>query len=353
MGIHVHLAVVADRVSDAAWHSIYEQGRRVAAQWTPRPLSLAWRQIGAERVAQYDLDIEGADGLHIVGDAETLATGESFVFPAVLDRSAPRGDRADPPAVPEGDVLAAVALRNEPASALGLPWCDVLGEQTQGLPYHALIVALGLLVEHALPGTAVVYGDISTRDAEQARRGLAAILGEDVAPPVVVDAERLRRRLAGTVPDGALDRAIRALGPPDPHAEAFAADLLGLLRSLPDGRLLHELEYVAPSCPDLDRLGGGTRELLHRLIEAIRSNIVLGELRERIEQWGAARTREAIARRTEQRGLRMTWRAWDALEAAGLDELAFAYGATCMDTTRWEVHQAVRAVLENRALRRA
>jgi hypothetical protein len=61
MGVRVHLAVVVDRVFDAAWHGIYEKARRVARHWTPRPLSIAWRQIGAERVAQYVLDIEAAD----------------------------------------------------------------------------------------------------------------------------------------------------------------------------------------------------------------------------------------------------------------------------------------------------
>jgi hypothetical protein len=45
--------------------------------------------------------------------------------------------------------------------------------------------------------------------------------------------------------------------------------------------------------------------------------------------------------------------AWDAIEAADLDKLAFLYGAICIDTSRWEVHHAVRAVLENRSLRRA
>ena len=54
----------------------------------------------------------------------------------------------------------------------------LFGAKTQGFPYHALIVALGMLVEHALPGTAVVYGQISASDCEQAQRGVASILDE-------------------------------------------------------------------------------------------------------------------------------------------------------------------------------
>ena len=57
--------------------------------------------------------------------------------------------------------------------------CSLLGSKTQGLPYHSLLVALGLLVENSLPRTAAVYGELSLRDGEEARRGLVAILGRN------------------------------------------------------------------------------------------------------------------------------------------------------------------------------
>ena len=45
--------------------------------------------------------------------------------------------------------------------------------------------------------------------------------------------------------------------------------------------------------------------------------------------------------------------AWDRIEAADLDELTFLFGAVCIDTTRCTTQQAVRAILENPALRNA
>jgi len=123
MGVRVHLAVVVDRVSDAAWHGIYEKARRVAKHWTPRPLSIAWRQIGAVRVAQYVLDIEDADGLHLVGDAETLTTAESFVFPARLGRGGTGWGGSL--ATSHDDVLVALARQHAPEAAGLLRWCDL------------------------------------------------------------------------------------------------------------------------------------------------------------------------------------------------------------------------------------
>lgn len=93
--------------------------------------------------------------------------------------------------------------------------------------------------------------------------------------------------------------------------------------------------------------------MLNKLIDETRSNMVRGELRERVEQWGMDRTLAALARRTMECGIVLTSMAWDAIKAADLDELAFLYGAVCRDMMSWEVHQVVRALLENSALRQA
>jgi hypothetical protein len=69
---------------------------------------------------------------------------------------------------------------------------------------------------------------------------------------------------------------------------------------------------------------------------------ILGEeFRQRIEQWGAAQTREVLARMTFERSVRLTSMAWDAIEVADLDELAFLLGALCVGPMGLEVHHAV------------
>jgi hypothetical protein len=352
MGVYVYLAVTDERVSEAIWQRIYEKARRVAMRWTPAPLSLAWRDIAGIRIAQYTSDIESSDGLHIVGDAGTLTTGESFRFPVTLGR----GGRDQSESVEPGcDVLFAVARRNAPMTQQS-PYRDLFGAKTQGFPYHTLIVALGLLVEHMLPGIAVVYGSISMKDGELARAGLAAILDEEVALPVVLEKERMRRRLAAAMDGAALEEALRELIPIDlqldPHFCAVMADWLGVLDNRPGARVRHELEQVVLSCSDPDLLAAETRRMLRELVVSIRSCMARNEMRHHVEQWGAARTLEALADRT-LRCMRLTSRTWDVLEVADLDELAFVYTAICMDNHEWHLHRALRAVVENHAMRRA
>ena len=55
--------------------------------------------------------------------------------------------------------------------------------------------------------------------------------------------------------------------------------------------------------------------------------------------------------RVSDAALRLTAMAWDAIEAADLDELAFLLGATFIDTLGWNNDHGVRAILENRTLR--
>ena len=302
------------------------------------------------RVGQYVPDIETEYGLYIVGDAETRTTGESFVFPPWVGRAGSRCATGGSLGTAD-DVLAAVTRQHELAEAELARLSELFEGKTLGLPYHTLIVALGLLVENSLPGTAVVHGDISADDGNEAQRGLASILGEAFELPVVVDAERVRKRLAASLNADALEQAIGSLCPPDPYTQGLLGDMLARFDRSPHARLRHELKHVVLTCPDPSVLGTDTRQLLNNLVETIRSGVVRMELRERVEQWGSMRTREAIARQTRERGLQLTSMAWDAIETAQLDELAFLLGATRIDVTVGEARQAVRAVLENQALR--
>ena len=63
---------------------------------------------------------------------------------------------------------------------------------------------------------------------------------------------------------------MRDLEPINPLAEAFAADLLGLIRGSPASRLRHELEEVVLRCSDPGLLGASTREFLGGLVSSIR-----------------------------------------------------------------------------------
>lgn len=348
MGVRVYLALVAPRVDDAAWSAIYADARRVAERWTPRPLAAQWRRVGAEKVVQYSTDVEHLDGFHIVGDAVSKTTAESFVFPSTL------GSDFGPPrqrSCPDGDILVDIARYHEGVPAT-LPWRELFGNKTQGFPYHTLVVALGLLVEHRLPSTALLYGDLSSTDGETARGRLGEILEEEFELPVVADPARLRARLAAELEGEVLERAARDFAPTHWLGEGLAADLLGaMLDGASTSRVHHDLEHVARSCQSPARLHESTRQFLGAVLGNIRGYVQSAELREQLAQRDAVDVHEEIARSLSRRGLPLTAEAWDAIEIADADDLAFALAVARVDAREFAIHHALRALLENRTLR--
>ncbi|HKY41315.1 MAG TPA: hypothetical protein VJN18_35525, partial [Polyangiaceae bacterium] len=113
----------------------------------------------------------------------TKRTAESFDFPE-------RFGAATSSELPgEEDALVELASDSETR-------CSTLfGNKTQSQPYHTLIVAVATLVENRFPGVAVVTGDLSRRDGQDACDLLQRALHEDFRPPVVLDAARMRDRL--------------------------------------------------------------------------------------------------------------------------------------------------------------
>jgi hypothetical protein len=347
MGVYVHLGVVASRVDEASWSAIYADARRVAERWTPRPLGIQWRRIGAEEFGQYTTDIERPEGLHIVGDAASLTTAESFEFPKSLT---PRFFHDPPRESKPGDILVAVASYFAGRRS-GPDWRELFGNKTQGRPYHEFVVALGLLVEHRLPSTALVYGDLSIDDGETARRRLTEILGESFELPVVTDPARLRARLAVALEGDELEEAVRSLEASSSFGDALASDLLGaMLSGSTTSQVHHDLEHVAPTCDSPARLHEPTRQFLAELLTRIREYVQSTELREQLAQRDRVQVHEEIARSLSRR-FRLTSTAWDAIESADVDDLAFTLAAVRAYTDAWEIHYALRALLENRSLR--
>src|SRR4051794_32126479 len=79
----------------------------------------------------------------------------------------------------------------------------------------------------------MVYGNLPISDDEQVRDGLAAILGEEFEPPVVMDVARLRSRLAASLDADAVNIAVDRLGPHSTELYAIAGDLLAGLGGQP------------------------------------------------------------------------------------------------------------------------
>ena len=99
------------------------------------------------------------DGWHICGDANSRLLAESIELPRVLGVESPRQPPSD-------IVLRALAAQSPPYDRQGLRW--LLDNKTQNKPYHSLVLAIAMLIEHRLPHAALMGGDFEPEQAQQA-----------------------------------------------------------------------------------------------------------------------------------------------------------------------------------------
>lgn len=343
MGIHVRVRLLRSQVSRATWERIYADSMRALRGWPDPPLGIGHREVAGVRVIAYTRNFERKDGWSIVGDANSRRGAESFELPTELHPSESPfgvGEAASMAVEPTMDVLQALAEEDA-----GKPsWLScLLGSKTQGLPYHALIVAVATLIENRLPGVALACGDFDIEDADRACCELTRIFGEVFERPVLLDPARIHER----VPD--LDAASLSKRHTLRTVPEVAAILERFCESQRTG-LPADLEAKALVCTDVDQLCEGTRmafAILGIRLAGLASQmqpVPMGEGRVRIML-------QAIAEGTQRQNIRLSDMAWDCIESTGDDTREFLYGLCQLECQRREVHQTYLAIYENPVVR--
>jgi hypothetical protein len=358
MGISIHAIVDPTCFSRSTWNHLYEETVTVLRAWPDPPIRPCHTKIAGVEVPTYTRDVIDPDGWEICGDANSRLTAESIELPRELGVDTPRPPRSE-------IVLRVLATQQAPYDDEGLTW--LLHNKTQGKPFHALVLAIAMLIEHRLPHAAFAGGDFEPDDARQAQAQLQAILGELVALPLCAEPPRLRERLRPHLEGRALERATkRACSEGWGCHGSTAATLLGLLTGSAGSRLRQEVEQ-AVACTDVSQLSEPTREAFESFItqgDALfddgpgrtRSGAEISAKRQKLvtELSGldARRLLQTIACRTRTGHLALTEMAWADIEAASLPELRFLAALARRTPTELVRYQLCRACFESVAIRR-
>ncbi len=190
MGICVSLRIVPTQIDPEAWAAAFDETVSLLAAWRPRLISSEYREVFGTKLHVYTERLRHADAHEVLwdvcGDRESMAVAESHR----VHRTLRAHWLQKAPVTTDVALLAAQESFEDQAGLV-----QVLGDKTQGFPYHYAVLAAGMLVEARFPGAALVSGDIDRAQAEVARDMAQPILGETLPLPVAVDPERLFRRL--------------------------------------------------------------------------------------------------------------------------------------------------------------
>lgn len=347
MGISIHVVVDPTCISKSAWARVYEETVAVLRAWPDPPIGPSYRTVAGVELVAYTRDVFQPKGWHICGDANSRLMAESIELPHELGVDDPR-----PP--PSELLLRVLATREPPYHRQGLCW--LLGNKTQAKPFHLLVVAIAMLIEHRLPHAALAGGDFTPEEAVEAQSRLRAILGEEIPLPMCTEPSRLRERLQPHFGGPALYEAIDGLS----CNGTMAAVFIGLLDGSFGSRPRQEIE-AAVGCTDVSTLDELTREAFELLMG--QSKALFGEAGAQdpdertelpAELAGLDRQQllEVIARGTRKTYLRLTEMAWDDIERASAQELRLLAMLATHPTSGLVAHQLRRAVFESAAIRR-
>ena len=351
MGIRIHTIVDPKSISRTAWQRVYDETITVLNNWPDPPLRPRFREIAGIELVAYSRDVVAPDGWHIIGDANSRLTAESIELPRMLGVDDPR----DPPT---DIVLRALAAESPPYSRGGLRW--LLDNKTQNKPYHSLVLAIAMLLEHRLPHAAFMGGDFTPEQAQAAQPRLEAILHEHIPLPLAVDLPRLRTRLQPYLHGAELSEAVQTLSYRGTLGAVFISVLSGTFGSRP-----HQEIEEAVSCTDvstLDELTLASFELLIGQSKALFGHSTSESESEAFDdpttfppellELDANALLAIIASGTRNTSLRLTEMAWDEIQRASLPELHLLAMLATHPTSGLTAHQLRRAIFESSTIRR-
>ena len=349
MGIYIRAVVDPSCIGRADWERVFDQTVTILRRWPDPPLRPVYREIAGIEVITYSRDVVDWSGWHICGDANSRLLAESIELPRELGVDTPR----DPPS----ELLLRVLASDRPPYDLG-SLRPLLHNKTQGQPFHGLVLAVAMLLEHRFPHAVFVDGDFCAGEAQQAQSQLRTILGEEIALPVSTDPARLLSRLDPHVPEDELDDAVRALSCRGSLARVLLSLFDGPMSSV--GAEVHQEIELAVACTDVSTLHPLTREAFEFFVgqaKALFGRSVPGAPHEamafpaEIDALDPAQLLPRIAQGTMKTRLRLTEMAWDDIARASEPELRLLAMLATHSTSGLLAYQLRRAIFESVAIR--
>jgi len=187
MGIYLGLRILPDAIGEMEWGRFYDQAKRVIHAFEPPPVRFdVEEKFGFTRLV-LTRNLEGQDYkglfLALIGDAKTWGHAEQFyIYHDIRVYREMQEHRAAPAAV-SGDTRH-ILLREEEG-------VDVFFAKTQSYPYHDLVWCLATLAENEFAGSALARGDLKARNWPPAHAWLQQVTGQPLAPPLLLDAQRI------------------------------------------------------------------------------------------------------------------------------------------------------------------
>lgn len=195
MGVYIDLEIIPERISPEEWHETYLETLELLRGCPGEMMGMRRETVNSAHRTVYSRKLERHPDepdkrhWHVVGDFETMETGESFRFYYDIGHYHYRSASDDAELSDEDDIIRCIIEEKKNVRT-------VLQAKTQGRPYHIPLLAVAMTVEDRFPKYAVAGGDIDIYQARKAQELVKTVLKKDISLPIRADGRRLFQRIS-------------------------------------------------------------------------------------------------------------------------------------------------------------
>ena len=172
MGIFVNLDIIPSKISETEWTKAYEECLNLVNAYhfmdkiiDNSTYSLPW--IYTQKTTERKLShIHNEIGFYIFGDMLSLQTAENFELISNINHY--RHSKNPPNYDPQDILVQLISNKHSEFSHYCSCIRNVFDSKTQGLDYHKYLLAIACVIESRFPKYAMVTGDISKGQLEEA-----------------------------------------------------------------------------------------------------------------------------------------------------------------------------------------
>lgn len=199
MGVFLCLDIAPHRIKQKDWEKTYEESLMLAKEFGLLDIVSYTRndyEIGmGAPTEERELFRKRRIGWHSIGDVISGDTTEDFVLYRDIS-SYYTGHDTDLDIDDGNDILTALLLDHEVPEDLKIHYeRGIWDAKTQGSPSHYCLLAIGCLICSRHPDAAIVHGNITPAQCENAVEWANQYLISPISVPVTCDAEKLITRL--------------------------------------------------------------------------------------------------------------------------------------------------------------
>lgn len=209
MGVYILMDIIPDRINDTEWENVYNESLELIRAYPFLDKTVDkdtygenWVYVERTKEMTWDWDGDGSYvGWHVIGDERSMLIAESFALAKDINyyrRHSSKNSDIDDILTTQMEMVPHLQDAILDSSQGNVTIFDA---KTQGYPHHTPLLAIACLLESRFPYHAIVYGDVTLAQMQEAVDWANSVLNRPIRLPERADDDQLIYRIRKLLKD--------------------------------------------------------------------------------------------------------------------------------------------------------